>query len=584
MLRLKPQKLLTMLLLLATSGSIFASPSNIAPEIATAKTAQSLVTGKHSMIVTNNPYASTAAAEILAQGGNATDAAVAAAFMLGLTEPQSSGIGGGGYALVYKAKDKSLSAFDGRETAPASAIPQWFLEANGKAMGFESAMLSPHSVGVPSEVALLYKMHQKNGKLAWDKLLLPAIQTAKSGFKMSPRLYGLLLSDQGILKKSSEIRAIYFNNDGTVKTVGSKVTNPAYAASLELIAKDPQVFYHGKIAQEIIRAVNSAAKQEIFKSSDLKNYTVLVKPALCNNYRESYEICSVPPSSSGGVTVQELMGIYSANYQGNNPNDPRWVYNFLEASKLAFADRNQYVADPEFVKQPTAGLLEKHYITERAQLVNESQALITPVAAGVPDGIDRKYAPDNEPKAHGTTSISIVDKNGNAVSMTVTVEHQFGSHIFTNGFFLNNELTDFAFVPYATNTKPVANRVEAKKRPRSSIAPVMVFNKSNGKLEIVTGSPGGSQIICYVAKNLIQMLDMQQNPLQAVSSGNLCATNSTAQIEVGSQLQAQESALSLRGESFHYSEMVSGETNIMRSESGWSGAADPRREGVALGD
>ncbi len=568
------------------SGCINAYATNsqpVAPELATAKQEKPLVTAKNSMIVTNNPWASQAAEQTLKEGGNATDAAIAAAFMLGLTEPQSSGIGGGGYALSYQNHNKQLIAFDGRETAPSSATPEWFLDEQNNPLSFESAMLSPRSVGVPSEVAMLYAMHKKDGKLAWSKLLAPAIKLANHGFPMSPRLFNLLVGDQEILKKDAQIREVYFNNDGTVKSIGTTVKNPAYAKTLALIAKSPKNFYSGKIAEDIVNTINQAANKKLYSLADLSDYKVITHPSVCSTYRDKYTICSVPPSSSGGVTVQELMNIYAQNYNTAESQDAKWAYNFLEASKLAFADRNQYLADPEFVKQPVTGLLDKKYIATRAALVNESQALITPVAAGVPEGIDPRYAPDTSPKPHGTTSISIVDKDGNAVSMTVTVEHQFGSHLFTNGFFLNNELTDFSLTPKAVNGQNVANRVEANKRPRSSIAPTMVFDQ-DGKLQVVTGSPGGSQIICYVAKNLVQILDLKQNAQQAVSSGNLCAANNIPQIENNSSLVNFLPQLKPLGESYVLTDMVSGETNIIRTKDGWSGAADPRREGVAIGN
>lgn len=582
--RKQNQLIITAILVSIFTQTSYATTSQtIAPEVATGTQAKPLVFGKNSMIITNNPWASQAAQQILKDGGNATDAAIAAAFVLGLTEPQSSGIGGGGYAITYTKNQKKITAFDGRETAPQAANQNWFLDDKQQAMSFESAMLSPQSVGVPSEVALLYKMHQQNGKLAWDKLLAPAIKLAKSGFPMSPRLYGLLVSDQDILKNNPEVKAIYFDKNGAVKSIGTTIYNSDYATTLTLIAKSPHNFYSGKIAENIVKIINNHAGKSLYQISDLTNYQVLTYSGLCSDYRGKYNICSVLPSSSGGVTVQQLMQIYAHNYTGSNPQDINWMYNFLEASKLAFADRNQYLADPKFVTQPVAGMLDESYIATRAKLVNQSQALITPVSAGTPAGIDSKYAPDTSPKPHGTTSISIVDRNGNAVSMTVTVEHQFGSHLFTNGFFLNNELTDFSLTPITKQGQLIANRVEANKRPRSSIAPTMVFDKQ-GNLQVVTGSPGGSQIICYVAKNLIQILDQGQTAQQASGSGNLCATNNIPQIEKNSSLSGLSMGLNKYNESYVFSEMVSGETNIVKTADGWSGAADPRREGVAIGN
>jgi len=575
------KKIIILTAISSLSFTAYAANQPVAPEIATGKTQQQLVTGKKSMVVTNNPWASKAANEILSKGGNATDAAIAAGFVLGLTEPQSSGIGGGGYVLSYH--DKKLKAYDGREVAPKSATPDWFTDQDGKPMGFEEAMLSAKSIGVPAEVALFYKMHQDNGKLSWDKLLQPAIKLAKNGFPMSPRLYGLLVSDQSILTANPAITAVYFNKDGSIKNIGETVKNPDYAVTLQTIAKDPQEFYKGKIAKDIVKAINNFAGKDLYSEKDLKDYKVLTYDPICGNYRSKYKICSVPPSSSGGTTVLELMQIYANNYSGTDPQDINWAYNFFEASKLAYADRNQYLADPDFVKQPVKGLLDPKYILNRSKLIGES-AMPTPVTAGIPDGIDKKYAPDTSPKPHGTTSVAIVDKNGDAISMTVTVEHQFGSHLFVDGFFLNNELTDFSFNPATDNGQPIANRVEAGKRPRSSIAPTMVFDQK-GKLYALTGSPGGSQIICYVAKNLISMLDMNQNPLDAVSSPNLCAVNTKPMIESGNAwLNQQIPQLQVMGESIVQSDMVSGETNILKTKNGWSAAADPRREGIAIGN
>lgn len=564
-----------------SSLAVAANSQPVAPEVASGKTTQQLSFGKNSMVVTNNPWATKAATEILNAGGNATDAAIAAGFMLGLTEPQSSGVGGGGYILSYNGK--KLVAYDGREVAPQSANPNWFLGTDGKPVSFESAMLSAHSIGVPSEVALFYTMSKKQGVLAWPKLLAPAIKLAENGFPLSLRLYTLLVSDQDVLKTNPALRAIYFTNDGDIKPIGSIIKNPAYAASLKQIAKDPQSFYKGKIGKDIVNAINNKAGAKIYTQKDLTDYAVLSYDPVCADYRKKYKICSVPPSSSGGTTVLELMKIYANNYSGTDYDDPAWAYNFLEASKLAYADRNQYLADPKFVTQPIKGLLDDKYILTRSKLVS-SQALSTPVTAGLPAGADRKYAPDTSPKPHGTTAVAIVDKKGNAIAMTVTVEHQFGSHIFVDGFFLNNELTDFSFSPVNSSGKAIANRVEAGKRPRSSIAPSMAFDHK-GKLVAIAATPGGSQIICYVAKNLIQMLDMNMTPLAAVSSPNLCAVNTTPMIESGpSTLVAAIPQLESQGETVIQGELISGETNIIRGQKGWFGAADPRREGVAAGN
>src|SRR6185437_4621640 len=376
------KQLLSLVLTAFCASFVAASHADIQPEASTevGKTS-SLVYGKHQMVVTNNPAATQAAHMILAQGGNAVDAAIAASFVLGLTEPQSSGVGGGGYALTYNAKNKKLAAYDGREVAPKSANPRWFLNEKGFPLDFADAMINPKSVGVPGEVALLYKLHKDQGKLAWAKLLQPAIDLATVGFPIGHRLHDLLVmeNDKQTLN-DQEIKAVYFDGD-KVKPVGAIVFNTDYANTLIQIAKNPNKFYAGKIANDIVNAVNDKARQKLYTQPDLTGYTVQKYDGVCAWYRNKYQVCSVPPSSSGGVTVLELLKIYSNNYNGTNPDNLDWVYNFAEASKLAFADRNQYLADPKFVKQPISGLLDDDYIKSRAKLVSD-RALSTPVSAG----------------------------------------------------------------------------------------------------------------------------------------------------------------------------------------------------------
>lgn len=574
------QKTFNKIILVTLSAIAFNSyaVTNLASETITPT--DKLATGKKSMVVTNNPWSSKAANQILSQGGNATDAAIAAALVLSLTEPQSSGIGGGGYALSYhKGKIKS---YDGREVAPASANPSWFLDENGKPLDFRTAWLSPKAAGVPGEIAMFYQMHKDSGKLSWDKLTAPAIKLAKDGFPMSPILNKELNEEKLELAKDPAIRAVYFNQAGDIKSVGETIKNPEFAKTLELIAKDPQDFYKGKTAKAIVNAINTKAGTNLYTMKDLSEYKALVKEPICNKYRDKYTICSVPPSTSGGVATQEILQIFANNYKDNDVNNPKWIYTFLEASKLAYADRNQYLADPAFVKQPVDGLLNKDYLAERSKLIGES-ALATPVAAGIPKGIDTRYAPDVSPKPHGTTSLSIIDKDGNAVSMTVTVENVFGNHQFVNGFFLNNELTDFSFESVTTSGKPIANRVEAGKRPRSSIAPTLVFDE-HGKLYAVAGSPGGSFIICTVARNLILMLDLQQNPYQAAAYPNFCAINNNPVVESGIDIADQFTPyLQSKGEIIERKSVFSGEANIIKMNNEWVGGADPRREGLAIG-
>lgn len=573
--------LVTGVLISFTSAAL--ADADIGAAVKTNLPAPVLASGKHSMVVTNNPYASKAAQKMLDQGGSAVDAAIAAGFVLGLTEPQSSGIGGGGYALTFNKKNKKMIAYDGRETAPAKANPDWFLGKDGKYMDFDEAHLTAQAIGVPSEIALFYKMHQEQGKLPWAKLLQPAIELANAGFPMTIRLHELFEQDKATFVKDPAIKATYYTDSGEVKPIGSLITNVAFANTLNRIAANPQDFYSGTLAADIVNAINIKAQKNIFTINDMLDYTVVKHEPLCNNYRDKVKICSIPPSTSGGVTVLEILGLYSSVYDGNDINDPYWVHSFLEANKLAYADRNQYIADPAFVKNPVAGLLSPKYIETRSNLIDDDTALVTPVAAGVPEGVDPRYTADISPKGHGTTSLAVIDKNGNAITMTKTIENEFGSHVFVDGFFLNNELTDFSLKPNYANGKPIANRVEAGKRARSSIAPALVLDKS-GNLKMLVGSPGGSKIICTVAKNLIQMLDLGQNPLQATSSGNLCAMNNgPALLEQNSGLAELNPWLKLHGEDVRLSDMWSGEVNIVRTKNGWQGASDPRVDGLAIG-
>lgn len=582
---MRTPKVLKKILVVALTSTCFNSvafaATSVESGIATPESLQKIASGKNSMVVTNNPWASKAANQILSAGGNATDASIAAALVLSLTEPQSSGIGGGGYALsYYKGK---LKAYDGREVAPHSANPALFLGDNGKPIPFRTAWLSPKSAGVPGEIAMLYKLHKDSGKLEWSKLCQPAIDLATNGFPMSPILFQELNEEKTVLENNPAVRSVYFNLDGNVKPIGQTVKNPAFAKTLTAIANDPKEFYKGQIAQDIVDTVNKSAGSEIYNLKDLKGYKALSKDALCSKYRDKYTICSVPPSTSGGVTSQELMHLYANQYKGTNVNDPQWVYTFIEASKLAYADRNQYLADPDFVKQPVKGLLDPDYLANRSKLIGES-ALVTPVAAGVPKGIDTRYAPDVAPKPHGTTSLSIVDKDGNAISMTVTVESPFGNHLFVDGFFLNNELTDFSFESVTASGKPIANRVEAGKRPRSSISPSIVFDE-NDKLYAIAGSPGGSFIICTVARNLILMLDMKQNPYAAAAYPNVCAINNDPIVEHDNPIADKFTPyLESKGENVVRKKVFSGEANIIRVNGEWVGGSDPRREGIAIGN
>lgn len=576
------QRVIFKILILISILFLIQPPLYAGPEKFSSYTHKTLVDGSHSMIVTNNIWASKTAQEIMKQGGNAFDAAISAAFVLGLTEPQSSGLGGGGYALTYSPHNKSLIAYDGREVAPHTVNDRWFYADDKTLLTPDKIMLSPKSIGVPGEIALLYLLHKELGHLAWNKLLQPAIRLATDGFPMSKRLHILLNSDKKILAKDITLKELYFDGD-KIKPVGAVIKNQNYADTLKILADNPLEFYQGKLANELIHFINQSAKQQIYNKKDFAQYEVKKSRGICTNYRGRYKICGVPLSAAGSVTAAELLGIYANNYKGSHYNNPEWVYQFLEASKLAFADRNEYLADPAFVREPIAGLLNSEYLKQRSQLVS-SKALTLPVAAGKPDINVAEFAPDDSEKFPGTTSIAIVDNDGNAISMTLTIEHQFGSHLFTHGFFLNNQLTDFSFEATNAAGQLIANRIEPGKRPRSSITATIIFD-NHYQLHAITGSPGGSEIICYVAKNIILMLDMNMSPAAASHTPNFCSTNTETILEKFSEPLSFAAYLTNKGDNIVYKPMVSGVTNIIKNpEGGWYGAADPRREGVAIGN
>ena len=554
----------------------------IAPETASSINAKPLVYGAHRMVITNNPWASKIADKILDQGGTATDAAIAAALVLGLTEPQSSGLGGGGYALTYQAKNKQLLAFDGRETAPQSAKSGMFLDTQGQPLPFQIARLSPAAVGIPSEIALLHHLHLRQGKLPWAALVQPAIDLAKRGFPMSPRLHQLLTKNQAYLKDIPALRSIYFNKQGQLKPVNAEIVNLTYAQTLQAVAANPKNFYNGKIAQDIINAVNQAAKKPLLQLSDFRSYQILEAPALCHPFRQ-WTLCTTP-FGSGGVSTLELLAIYAKHPPMQKNNTADWAYRFLEASKLSFADRYQYLADPSQMQIDPKALLEDRYLNQRAQLISD-RALKTPVAAGRPRGSRASHAPDRRNRLHGTSSLVIVDAAGNGISMTLSIEHEFGCELFVDGFFLNNELTDFSFVAYDKSNHLIANRIIANSRPRSAISPIMAFD-TTGQLTLLSDSPGGAAIICYVAKNIINLFDFKFDPQRAAASGNLCAMNNDPLLEQNSDLEDIIPTLRERGEQSHSIPLVSGLVTILKSptQRGWIGAADPRREGEALGN
>jgi gamma-glutamyltranspeptidase/glutathione hydrolase len=566
-------------------GTAMARAQEPAPEDATGRTAKPLVSAERHMVAAAHPDAVDAALAMLRSGGSAADAAVAAQLVLNLVEPQSSGIGGGAFALHYDAPSGTLTTYDGRETAPADADGDLFLGPDGAPVPFAQAMVGGRAVGTPGTVALLARLHARHGRLPWADLFAPAIRLARQGFTVGPRLAAMLAGPRGEpLRTYPEARA-YFFPDGIALPAGSRRTNPAFADTLEAIAAGgAAAFYEGPIAADIVAAVRTAAGNPGRLSlSDLADYRVIERAPVCRPYR-TWRVCGMGPPSSGGIAVAQILGVLEGfDLPARGPNDPASWHLIAEASKLAFADRNRYVADSDFVEVPRDGLLDPAYLAARAREIRPDTTLAPPAAPGVPRGAAREPpASDRARGRPGTSHIAIVDDAGNAVSMTTTIEGAFGAQLMLRGFLLNNELTDFAFAP-SRDGRPVANRVAPGKRPRSSMAPTMVFGEGD-TLRLVIGSPGGSRIIGYVARTLVAVLDWGMDVQRAIDLGHVVNRNGATEIEAGTDAEALREPLVALGHDVRVRDLNSGLHGIERVAGTLRGGADPRREGIAAGD
>ena len=549
------------------------------PEPAGRLQAKQAFVAKRQVVVAAHPLAAEAGHAMLKLGGSALDAAIAAQMVLNLVEPQSSGIGGGAFLLVWSAKDQRLYAYDGRESAPAAARADRFLDGSGQPLAHLDAVANGRSVGVPGVLAALELAHRRHGKLAWREPFQRAILHAAEGYAMPERLHALLEWD-GALREVLDAKDIYFDAAGRPRPVGSVLKNPALAGTLRRIALGgARAFYEGEIAQDIVKAVASHGRPGDLTERDLAAYRAIEREPLCGAYR-SWRVCGMPPPSSGGVAVLQMLGILErTDFARAAPNSVDAVHLFSEAGRLAYADRNRYVADPAFVPQPLAGLLAPEYLTARAALIGaRSMGVAQP---GAPQGALAWSDVPAEVSA-GTSHISVVDAEGNAVAMTTSIEYAFGSRIFVRGFLLNNQLTDFAFVPESAG-RLAANRVEPGKRPRSSMAPTMVFDRA-GRLQIVLGSPGGSGIINYIAKTLVATLDWGMEIQEAIASPNFGSSNGPTLIERETSYEDLGDALAERGHILKFTRLTSGLHGIERVPEGWRAGADPRREGVARGE
>lgn len=558
----------------------------ISPESTIARSDKSLVTGKDWMIASANPLASEAGALMLKHGGNAIDAMVATQMVLGLVEPQSSGLGGGAFLVYWDAKNSGLRTFDGRETAPLQATPQLFQDKDGKPMQFFDAVVGGRSVGTPGTVKLMWETHQKLGKLEWKDVLQPAITLAKNGFPVSERLAGQVAADSEYLQRHPSTKAYFFPNGKAIQA-GDLLKNPAYAKTLTKLAESgDKDFYQGQIAQNIVSAVRGVDDNPgVLSMDDLRLYTVKERPAMCAPYH-AYQVCGMGPPSSGALTLGQILGMLSHYPLAKMGKDDVQSWRLIgDASRLAFADRGRFMADPDFVPQPTKGLLDPDYLAERAELLADNRAL-TDVASGEPpwDFANRKadatyFGQDNAIEFPSTSHFSIVDKDRNVVSITTTIENGFGSRVMVDGFLLNNELTDFSFATQ-DNGVPIANRVEPGKRPRSSMAPTIVMK--DGKPVLAIGSPGGSQIIGYVAKSLIGYLDWNLDLQQAINLPNMNNRFGAFELEKDTQAQQWQPKLEQLGFKVQVKDLNSGVQAIAIDGQNLQGAADPRREGLVI--
>ena len=554
-----------------------------------------------------HPLAAEAGGRMIRAGGSAVDAAVAVQMVLGLVEPQSSGIGGGAFLLHFNGAQ--VEAFDGRETAPAAADEKLFLRADGQPLGFRDAVVGGRAVGVPGTVRVLEAAHRRYGKLPWAELIGPAITLAENGFPVSARLNALARADAA-LKKDPVAAAYFFRPDGEAPAVGALLRNPDYAAVLRRIASGgAKAFYEGEIAQAIVSKVQGhQTNPGKLTLSDLTHYEAKQRAPLCHDHRAArrYRICGFPPPGSGAIAIGQILGILGTTHAADLPPVPGiggtpgtsslapsadWLHLYTEASRLAFADRAQYVADPDFVAPPQGGwtsLLEAPYLRERAGLIGDrSMKLAHP---GNPGGVRSSYAPMADQPEHGTSHISIVDADGNALALTTTIEAQFGSRLMVNvtgapgGFLLNNELTDFSFAPTDGAGRPVANRVQPGKRPRSSMSPTLVFDQASGKLVLIAGSAGGPMIIHSTAKTLYGVLNWGMNVQQAIDLPNFGSLNGPTVLEEKRFPPALVTSLRARGAEVREQPLTSGVQAIQAMPDGWFGGADPRRDGVVVGE
>lgn len=561
--------------------SLLSAQEAMQPENTIAMTDRQSIMAEKYMVSAANPIASQIGAEILAKGGTAIDAMVAVQIALNLVEPQSSGIGGGAFLVYWDAAQQKLTTFDGREKAPQAATPDYWLGEDGKPVKWFDAVVGGRSVGIPGTLKLMETAHQRYGNQDWASLLEPTRALAEGGFQVSERLHGMIQKSMGKRKLDmfAATRAYFFNEDGSPLPVGYLRRNPAFAETLAKIQKQgSRIFYEGEIAKEIVAAVKTKENGGILSMADMKAYQVIERAPVCISYR-AHEVCGMGPPSSGALTVGQILGILSNYDLPEIGAGAESEHLFIEAAKLAYADRGLYMADSDYVDMPE-GLLDQGYLNQRSQLIDRQKTMGKAAAGSPPVKQASLWAPDTQLERPGTSHISIVDQYGNIVSLTTTIETGFGSRVMVGGFLLNNELTDFSRAP-EKDGKPIANRVEGGKRPRSSMAPTIVLKDNKPVLAI--GSPGGSRIINYVTRALIAILDHNMDPQQALNQAHIVNRNGKTDIEQNSTALGLQAALEAKGHQITVRDLNSGLHAIQLKDGKLIGAADPRREGLAIG-
>lgn len=551
-----------------------------APEQDTGRVSQQLAEARQFMAASANPLATEAGYDILKRGGSAIDALIAMQTTLSLTEPQSSGLGGGAFLVYWDNRAKKLTTFDARETAPEAATAQLFLDENGKPLEFMQAVVGGRSVGVPGVPKLLEDVHKRYGKLPWKTLFARPVKLAEQGFAVSPRMAKSIEQNRQQLQRYPETAA-YFLPGGEPLQAGSVLKNPKFAQTVKLLAaKGSAPFYSGKPAENIVKTVNGAKDNPgSISSADFKNYRVIERAPVCAPYR-AFEICGMGAPSSGGIALAQIFGVMQHFDMKAMGADNAQSWRVLgDASRMAFADRNHYVADPEFADVPVRAMLHPEYLKLRAGLIAGSYGALPDVSPG---GFSRTQGKGQGMELPSTSHIAVVDKDGNVVSMTTSIENAFGSGLMANGYLLNNELTDFSFTPVDEEGKAVANRVEGGKRPRSSMAPTIVMK--NGKPYMAVGSPGGSRIIGYVAKTLAAHIDWGMDIQTAIDLPNMLNRSGTYELEQNSAAAGFAPALQQMGYQVQIRDLNSGVQGIVIRENGLQGGADPRREGKVMGD